>query len=308
MPIEQTRFDEILPLELLAHQVVEGFITGMHKSPFHGFSVEFAEHRLYNQGESVKHIDWKLFGRTDRMYTKRFEEETNLRCQIILDGSSSMFFPVIKKPSLENLDKMAFSVYAAAALIQLLHKQRDATGLSIFTNEIKLHTEAHSSQVHKKYLFSQLNALLERDIETTGNTTYAAKALHEISESIHKRSLVIVLSDMFDSIGEEELFSALQHLKHNKHEVILFHVSDKKAEIDFSYDNKPYKFVDLETGEEIKIRPHEVRSEYRARLGSYLEELTKRCAQYQIELIEADINSGFRQILLPFLLKRMKML
>lgn len=306
MSLEQTRFDDLLPLELLAHQVVEGFITGMHKSPFHGFSVEFAEHRLYNQGESVKHIDWKLYGRTDRLYTKRFEEETNLRCQIIIDGSSSMYFPVIKNPTLDNLDKMAFSVFASAALIQLLQKQRDATGLSVFIDEVNLHTESRSSQVHRKFLFSRLNELLVRDKVTMGNTTRAAKALHQIAENIHKRSLVVIFSDMFDSEAGEDLFSALQHLKHNKHEVILFHVSDKKAELDFSYDNRPYKFVDLETGEEIKIRPHEVRDAYKSRIGSYLDELVKRCAQYRIELVEADINLGFRQVLLPFLVKRMK--
>ncbi len=308
MPIEQARFDELLPLELLAHQVVEGFITGMHKSPFHGFSVEFAEHRLYNQGESVKHIDWKLYGRTDRMYVKRYEEETNLRCQIIIDGSSSMYYPLIDKPSLEQMDKMTFSVYASAAIIQLLHRQRDAAGLSIFTDHINLHTEAHSNQVHRKHLFTKLNELVEKGVTKTGKATRAAEALHEIADNIHKRSLVIVFSDMFDHGFDADLFSALQHLKHNKHEVILFHVTDKKAEIDFSFDNKPYKFIDLESGEEIKIRPHEIRDEYIARIANFRSELMKRCAQYHIEFVEADINLGFKQILLPFLLKRMKMM
>ncbi len=308
MPIEQARFDELLPLELLAHQVVEGFITGMHKSPFHGFSVEFAEHRLYNQGESVKHIDWKLYGRTDRMYVKRFEEETNLRCQIIIDGSSSMYYPLIDKPSLEQMDKMTFAVYASAAIIQLLHRQRDASGLSIFTDRINLHTEAHSNLVHRKYLFSRLNELVEKGVTKTGKSTRAAEALHEVADNIHKRSLVILFSDMFDHGFDADLFSALQHLKHNKHEVILFHVTDKKAEIDFSFDNKPYKFIDLESGEEIKIRPHEIRDEYIARIANFRSELMKRCAQYRIEFVEADISLGFKQILLPFLLKRMKMM
>ncbi len=309
MPVEQARFDELLPLELLAHQVVEGFITGMHKSPFHGFSVEFAEHRLYNQGESVKHIDWKLYSRTDRMYVKRFEEETNLRCQIVIDGSSSMYYPMHGKTSLDNMDKMTFSVYAAAAVIQLLHRQRDASGLSIFTDHIKLHTEAHSNLVHRKFLFTRLNELIEKkESDKTGETTRAAKALHEVADNIHKRSLVIIFSDMFDNTIDEELFSALQHLKHNKHEVILFHVTDKRAEIDFSFDNKPYKFVDLESGEEIKIRPHEIRDTYIQRLDSFKTELMRRCAQYHIEFVEADINLGFKQILLPFFLKRMKMM
>lgn len=308
MPIEQVRFEELTSLELLARQVVEGFITGMHKSPFHGFSVEFAEHRLYNQGESVKHIDWKLFGRTDRMYVKRFEEETNLRCQIVIDGSSSMYYPAITNPSLENLDKISFSVYAAAAVIQLLHKQRDASGLSIFTDEVAVHTEAHSNLVHRKFLYLKLNELLEYRKEKNGKQTRAALALHQIAENIHKRSLVVIFSDMFDSGFDEELFSALQHLKHNKHDVILFHVTDKKSEVDFAFDNKPYKFIDLETGEELKIRPQEIKDEYIIRVAKFRSELLKRCAQYQIEFVDANINEGFKQILLPFLLKRMKMM
>jgi len=306
--IEQARFEELLPLELLAHQVVEGFITGLHKGPFHGFSVEFAEHRLYNQGESVKHIDWKLFGRTDRMYVKRYEEETNLRCQIVIDGSSSMYYPLIDKPTLEKMDKMTFSVYASAAIIQLLHRQRDASGLSIFTDEIKVHTEAHSNNVHRKFLYTRLNELIDSGEQKTGRHTRAAGALHQIADNIHKRSLVIIFSDMFDSGIDNDLFSALQHLKHNKHEVILFHVTDKGAEIDFLFDNKPYKFIDLESEEEIKLRPHEIREEYIRRMENFRAELLHRCAQYRIEFVEADINMGFKQILLPFLLKRMKML
>lgn len=306
--IESARFEELLPLELLAHQVVEGFITGLHKSPFHGFSVEFAEHRLYNQGESVKHIDWKLYGRTDRLYVKRFEEETNLRCQLVIDGSSSMYYPLIEKPSINKLDKMTFSVYAAAAIIQLLHRQRDASGLSIFTDDVKVHTEAHSNMVHRKFLYSRLNELIEGVKDKTGRSTRAASALHQIAENIHKRSMVIIFSDMFDNAFDADLFSALQHLKHNKHEVILFHVTDKKAELDFAFDNKPYKFIDLESGEEIKIRPQEIRESYVKRIEEFKSELVKRCAQYRIEFVEADINLGFRQILLPFLLKRMKML
>lgn len=307
MPIEQVRFEEMLPLELLAHQVVEGFITGLHKSPFHGFSVEFAEHRLYNQGESVKHIDWKLYGRTDRMYVKRYEEETNLRCQIVIDGSSSMYYPLIDKPTLEKPDKMTFSVYAAAAIIQLLQRQRDAAGLSIFDDHIKVHTEAHSNLVHRKFLFTKLNDLIDKGQEKKGMLTRASEALHEIADNIHKRSLVIIFSDMFDNGFDANLFSSLQHLKHNKHEVILFHVTDKKAEVDFSFDNKPYKFIDLESGEEIKIKPQEIREDYIRRVSDFRSELIRRCAQYHIEFVEADINLGFKQILLPFLLKRMKM-
>ena len=306
--IDQSGFEDLSPLELLARQVVEGFITGLHKSPFHGFSVEFAEHRLYNQGESVKHIDWKLYGRTDRMYVKKYEEETNLRCQIVIDGSSSMYYPLKDKPSPEDPDKMTFSVYSAAAIMYLLRRQRDASGLSIFNDEVVLHTGAHSSQVHQKRLYKELEHLLDAPENKSGKTTSAAGALHQIADNIHKRSLVVIFSDMLDSdASREELFPALQHLRHNKHEVILFHVADKKHEIDFAFDNKPYRFIDMESGEEVKIRPNEVRAGYREQMNSFKSELYLRCAQYHIDLVEADINLGYKQILLPYLLKRVKM-
>jgi uncharacterized protein (DUF58 family) len=306
--IDQARFDDFSPLEILARQVVEGFITGLHKSPFHGFSVEFAEHRLYNQGESVKHIDWKLFGRTDKMFVKRYEEETNLRCQIVIDGSSSMYFPMKDSASPEAANKMAFSVYSAAALIFLLRKQRDAAGLSIFTDEVYLHTQAHSNATHHKYLYGEMEKLLNPIAEVKGKYTSAAKALHQIADNIHKRSLVVIFSDMLDSSeARDELFPALQHLRHNKHEVILFHVYDKEHELDFAYDNKPYRFVDLESGEELKIKPHEIRAGYKDCMQAFKSELAIKCAGYHIDLVEADINQGYKQVLLPYLLKRVRM-
>ena len=306
--IDPSRFDVFSPLELLARQVVEGFITGLHKSPFHGFSVEFAEHRLYNEGESVKNIDWKLYGRTDRLYVKRYEEETNLRCQIVIDGSSSMYYPLKDKPTPEDPDKMSFSVYSAAALMYLLRRQRDAAGLSVFTDSLELHTKAHSNLVHSKYLYKELEKLLNDTSRKQGKTTSAAQALHQIADNIHKRSLVIIFSDMMDNEdSNDQLFPALQHLKHNKHEVILFHVNDKKHEIDFSFDNKPYRFIDMESGEEVKVRPNEIREGYRAHMQSFKSELIMKCAQYQIDLVEADIASGYRQVLLPYLLKRVRM-
>lgn len=306
--IDQARFDEFSPLELLAHQVVEGFITGMHKSPFHGFSVEFAEHRLYNQGESVKHIDWKLFSRTDKMFVKRYEEETNLRCQIVIDGSASMYFPAKESRAAGESDKMTFSVHAAAAIMYLLRKQRDAAGLSIFTEEVGLHTEAHSNTVHQKYLYAEMEKLMNPPADINGRRTSAAKALHQIADNIHKRSLVIIFSDMLDnSESAEALFPALQHLRHNKHEVILFHVYDKHHELEFAYDNKPYRFVDMETGEELKVKPHEIRSGYQQRMKAFKTELAAKCAGYHIDLVEADINLGYKQVLLPYLLKRVRL-
>ncbi|HPK05552.1 MAG TPA: DUF58 domain-containing protein, partial [Bacteroidales bacterium] len=284
------------------------FIIGLHKSPFHGFSVEFAEHRLYNSGESTRHIDWKLFGRTDRMYVKRFEEETNLRCQIIIDHSSSMYYPLIEKPKPENPNKITFSVYAAAALLYMLKKQRDAFGLSIFSDKIENHIQPRSSSVHHKYLMTLLGGLLKENAVKEKRTTSAAEILHQLAESMHKRSLVVIFSDMMESQGNPDVvFSALQHLKHNKHEVILFHTVDRSTEIDFSFSNRPYRFVDLETGDDIKLLPSEVRNEYLKTMQQFSHELKMRCGQYGIDFVEADVKQGFRQILLPYLLKREKM-
>jgi uncharacterized protein (DUF58 family) len=302
------RLQQYGSLEFIAKQVVEGFMVGLHKSPFHGFSVEFAEHRLYNQGESIKHIDWKLFGRTDKLFVKRYEEETNLRCQIILDVSSSMYFPVKEKLSIDNPNKITFSVYAAAAIIYLLKKQRDAFGLSLFSEKVEIHTPSKTSSIHQNYIYGELEKLLPQQDTSIRKNTSATKALHEIAEKLHKRSLIIVFSDMLDSHATaEELLSALQHLKHNKHEVILFHVLDQQKEIDFDFENRPYKFVDMESGKEIKVSPNEVKESYRKVVSEAKELLKLKCGQYKIDFIEADINKGFDQILLPYLLKREKL-
>jgi uncharacterized protein (DUF58 family) len=306
--IEQSRLQQFGSLEFIAKQVVEGFITGLHKSPFHGFSVEFAEHRQYNMGESIKNIDWKLFGRTDRLYVKKYEEETNLRCQIFIDNSSSMYYPVLDKPTLMNPNKITFSVYVAASLIYLFRKQRDAAGISIFSDSVELHTQSKSSSIHHKYLYSELEKMLVPIHPDKQKKTSAAAALHELAERIHKRSLVIVLSDMFDNSAQaDDLFSSLQHLRHNKHEVVVFHVVDKSKELDFSFENRPYRFIDLETGEDLKVFPAKVREQYTEAIGKYKQELKLRCGQYHIDFVEADIHAGFEHVLLPYLVKRGKM-
>jgi uncharacterized protein (DUF58 family) len=292
-------------LEVIARQVVEGFITGLHKSPFHGFSVEFAEHRLYNTGESTKHIDWKLYARSDKLFVKKFEEETNLRCQLVIDNSSSMYFPVQEKLNIEHPNKILFSIYSAAVLMYLLRKQRDAVGLSIFSDKLETQTAARSSSLHQKLLYYELEKILHSYQPDTRRPTMAADALHEIAEKLHKRSLVVIFSDMMESQKEvSELFAAMQHLRHNKHEVILFHVTDKKKEYEFDYDNRPYKFIDMENGEELKIHPSEVRQQYTEAIKKYRDELHSRCMQYRIDFVEADINHGFDQVLVPYILKR----
>lgn len=294
-------------LEILARQVVEGFIIGLHKSPFHGFSVEFAEHRLYNPGEPTKNIDWKVFARTDRLYTKRFEEETNLRCQLVMDCSSSMNFPYQKQPDLAHPgNKFVFSAQACAALMLLLRKQRDAFGLTLFEESIITHTAIKSSTPHYKQLLQHLEQQFREN--AISRKTNAASTLHELAEKLHRRSLVIIFSDMFEKMDDEhELFQALRHIKHNKHEVILFHTIDKSLEVDFAYQDRPYEFIDIETGESVKVQAGQVKAIYQEQIKKYIHHLKSKCLQYKIDFIEADIHKGYRQILLPYLVKRSKM-
>ncbi|MBC7407500.1 MAG: DUF58 domain-containing protein [Arcicella sp.] len=287
-------------VEFLAKQMVEGFITGLHKSPFHGFSVEFAEHRLYNTGESTRHIDWKVFAKTDRLYTKRYEEETNLRCHLLIDTSSSMYYPE------KNNGKITFSAMAAAALAYMLQKQKDAISLTTFSSEIEIQTPVKSTHSHIHKIFLDLETILQKP--KTNKKTAVADVIHQIAERIHKRSLVVIFSDMFDNINEsEKMFSALQHLKHNLHEVLIFHVTDKKTESDFEFEDRPYEFIDLETNERIKLNPSQVKVDYRKTLQQFYQELKLRCGQYKIDFIEADIAEGFEPIMSAYLVKRGKM-
>ena len=300
------QFQQFDNLEFISKEVVEGFITGLHRSPFHGFSVEFAEHRLYNTGESTKHLDWKLFARTDRLFVKQYEEETNLRCQLVIDNSSSMLFPFEKGKAVQ-MNKLAFSVYSAAAIIYLLRKQRDAVGLSLFSDDIEFHSEARLSSVHIDLLYSQLGALLRQEHAQLHKKTNTVDALHMIAENIHKRSLVILFSDLMEQENTDDLFEALQHMKYNKHEVLLFHVTDHRQEKEFDFRNQPYRFVDLETGEHLRFSPHDLKKNYEKAMTDYFEEMRVRCGQYHIDLAEADINEDFKQVLFTYLLKRKRL-
>ena len=306
--ISQKELKTIENLEFFARQVVEGFITGLHKSPYHGFSVEFAEHRLYNAGESIRHIDWKLFARTDKLFVKRFEEETNLRCQLVIDRSSSMHFPVQKKLNAQAPNKIGFSILAAAALMNLFKRQRDAVGLSVFSDKVQIHTRTKTSAAHHKRLLWELESLAEPFNEKLKESTSAVEALHEIAERIHQRSLVVLFSDLMDTQEHsEDLFSALQHLKYNKHEVIVFHVVDRARELNFDFDSRLHKFVDLETGEELKVNPVELQDEYVKQMSAFEQELKVRCGQYKIDFVPVDCTQGFEPVLLSYLLKRKKL-
>ncbi len=294
-------------LELLADQVVEGFISGIHKSPFHGFSAEFAEHKIYNNGESTKHIDWKLFAKTDKLYTKRYEEETNLRCHMILDNSASMYYPEIKDISLDNLNKIGFAVLAIAALMNVLKKQRDAVGLSVFSDNYDYYAPEKGSERHFQMLLAKLNEIgtSQQPAKETNTYTY----LHQIAEKIKRRSLIFLFTDMFQTEKEDsELFEALRHLKYNKHEVVLFHLMDKEREFHFNFENTPKRFLDVETGEYLDLYSDNIKEAYEKKITDFYTDIKLKCAQYRMKYVEVDINGDFSTILNTFLVERSKFL
>ncbi len=298
-------FDESIGfgnLELLAKQVVEGFLTGLHKSPFHGFSVEFAEHRLYNEGNSIKNIDWKLFARTDKLFVKRFEEETNLRCHILIDQSSSMYYPE------KGINKLQFSALATACIINLLKRQRDAFGVTLFDEDIKFHSPAKSTTSHQKFLLNELSKALADTKENTKTNLIAN--LHAIADKIPKRSFVILFTDMFSSDADDDylddVFMALQRLKFAKIEIMIFNVNEQKHELDFDFKNRPYNFIDVESGENLKLNPLQFKQVYLEKIKGFKEKLISKCAQFEINLVDAPIEEGFYPILKAWLLARAK--
>jgi len=292
-------------LELLAKQVVEGFIAGMHKSPFHGFSAEFAEHKIYNQGESTKHIDWKLYAKTDKLYTKRYDEETNLRCHLIVDNSSSMHYPKIKDLSINQLNKIAFSALASASIMHILKKQRDAVGLSIYSDAYDYYSPEKGSERHHQMLLHQLSDTIRTKSVNKQTETYTY--LHQIAEKIHRRSLVFLFTDMFQTETDDvKLFDALRHLKHNKHEVVLFHVVDKDKELSFNFDNTPKRFIDVETNASIDLYPDAIQENYSTAVKTYFKNLKLKCTQYRIKYVECDINLNFDKVLETYMIERNK--
>jgi uncharacterized protein (DUF58 family) len=300
---EDQQIRHLANLELLARQVVEGFITGLHQSPFHGFSVEFAEHRLYNNGESVKNIDWKLLARTDKLFVKQFEEETNLRCYLLLDTSSSMNFPD------KGINKLQFSVYAIASLMYLFKKQRDAFSLCLFSDKIDWMSQVKSTSAHLFHLYAALEKVYNQP--KTNTATNITQVLHQLAGQVHQRSMVIIFSDMLEnSLNPEKLqalFAAIQHLKYSKHEVVIFNVLDKHRELDFMFDNRPHQFIDMESGEQVKVHPGKIRESYLAALAQYHHQLQLKCAQYHIDLVDAHIEDGYNDVLRSYLIKRNKM-
>ena len=293
-------------LELLAKQVVEGFITGMHKSPFHGFSVEFAEHRLYNKGESTRHIDWKMYAKTDKLFVKRYEEETNLRSHIIIDNSASMHFPTIDNITIEKYNKIGFTAIATAALLEILKRQRDAFGLSIYSDKNDYYAPAKGNEKHRRMLLNQLSNITTKKTDKRTNTY---TVLHQIADKIHRRSLIFLFTDMLQADKDDEaLFAALRHLKYNKHEVVLFHVFDGKLEYNFDYDQAPKKFVDVETGEQINLFADSLKEDYKINVKNFFNTLKLKCLQYKIDYVPVDIRESFDKVLTSYFISRNRFL
>jgi uncharacterized protein (DUF58 family) len=303
--IDRNLSEPLSGLEWMAKQAVEGFITGLHKSPFHGFSVEFAEHRLYNTGDSLKHLDWKLLARTDKMFLKRYEEETNLRCHVLLDVSASMLFP-------ENKDantKLKFSIFSVAILFELFKRQRDAIGLSLFDDHLLFQSKASGSPAHLERMYSKLEELLESKVDKiTPVKTKMTEVLHQMAEEMPRRSLVVIFSDMLDFSGDREgVYAALQHLRFNKHEVVIFHVVESESEELLNLENRPYTFIDPETLQEIKVNPATVQAEYQQKWAKWRAEWSLKCNQLQIDWMDVNIANGFQDVMQTYLLKRQKM-
>ncbi len=286
-------------LELLTRQVMEGFIIGLHRSPFHGFSAEFAEHRLYNAGEPLRHVDWKVFGRTDKLFSKRFEEETNLRCCIAIDESASMAFP----ENSVHVTKYQFALVAAGALLQLLRRQLDAASLGFFTDDVHQLTAARSAPRHYQQLISMLENRLHQP--PTGRSTSIGASLHALADRLPRRSLVVVFTDTLEAdnnlLGVQD---ALQHLRFNKHEVIVFQVLDGQKERQFAFENRPYEFVDPETGETVRVQAAQAREAYLQALNSHLAQLRNYTLQNRIDLAEVDIAEPVEDVLRRFLARR----
>lgn len=307
MQFELPQEYEFGSLEWLSRQMMEGFVTGLHKSPFHGFSVEFSEHAMYNPGESTRHIDWKLYGKTDRLYTKKYEEETNLKCRILIDTSGSMRYPLREEVNPRYPNKLQFSLLSAAMLYQLMRKQRDAFGLSLFDESVHFESEMASTQRHHRFLMSKLEEML-RSNTAVGTSANIAQSLHRVADTQSKRSLVIVFSDFFcaDVSEENALFDSLQHLTHNKHDVILYQVADHRTEWELEFGTEPYRMIGLEGEGELKLTPEEVKELYQKEVSRFRERFFTACLQWGIDAVEADIQSDYKKVLQQLLLKRQK--
>lgn len=288
-------------MELRARLIVEGFITGMHKSPYHGFSVEFAEHRPYNPGDELRHVDWKVFAKTDRHYVKQYEEETNLRHYVVLDTSASMRYR-----HAAGLSKLEYGAYLAAGLHYLMVRQRDATGLVAFDERVHTLLPPKSTHGYLRNLLAKLEELVQTaPPKGAAQRTSAAAALHEVAERIARRSLVVVVTDLFENVAaHDDLLKALQHLRYRGHEVLVFHVLESETERAFRFPDVPMLFRDVETGEEITLQPAQLREHYEEAVKAFAERFRRRCREYNVDFVELDTAQPYDRALMAYLNKR----
>jgi uncharacterized protein (DUF58 family) len=281
-------------LELIAKFIVEGFLVGLHKSPYHGFSVEFSEHRQYMPGDNIRDIDWKVYGRTNRFYIKQYEEETNLKAYLILDISGSMGYASNK------ISKIQYATYLAAALSYLLIKQRDAVGLATFSNKIHRFLPPKSTSGYLQFILKELN-----EIKLERRTTNVSETLHELAEKIKRRGLIILLTEFLYE-EPEKILQGLKHFRHYDHEILVFNILDPQDKLfDFKQD---VTFVDMETGEKVKTQPFFLRERYRQRIDEFYDTLQKECRNFQIDFQNLLTDEPFDRALIRYMLKRKKMI
>ncbi len=303
MLITPELLSQMAPLELKARQIVEGFIAGLHKSPYYGFSVEFAEHRPYNPGDELKHIDWKVYAKTERYYVKQYEEETNLRAYVMLDTSSSMLYKFHS-----DWTKLRYGIHYAAALMHLMHRQRDATGFIPFDQEIRQFIPAKSSYSHLRMIFTEMEKMLEEESADQQRKTATAQVIHEVAERLNHRSLVIILSDLFENVSQhEELLSSLKHLRHRNHEVLLFNVLEEQSERELDLPDRKFRLQDMETGEQMEVIPSQVREDYQRKVAEYTHQFKMACSEASIDYEQLDTQGDFDRSLLAYLNKRKRL-
>lgn len=274
-----------------AKQIVEGFMIGLHKSPYHGFSVEFSEHRAYNPGDSANLIDWKLYARSNRYYVKRYEEETNLRCKIIVDQSASMQY------GKNSNTKIEYAKLLAASLSYLMINQQDAVGIASYSENLAINIEPKASKSYLKIILDKLFSL------KADGKTQTAKALNVIAERINKRGLVIIISDFLDNA--EEIINGLKHFKHKKQEIIVFNIADEH-ERDFNFKGFT-EFIDSETNEKIQVQPWQIKKEYLKNIEEHQNYLKQKCYENKIEYNKIYTDTPFEEALLSYLSKRKKL-
>ncbi|MDZ7716140.1 MAG: DUF58 domain-containing protein [Balneolaceae bacterium] len=305
MLLKPNLLSQLAPLELRARKIVEGFISGLHKSPYHGFSVEFAEHRPYNPGDDIKHVDWKVYAKTERYYVKKYEAETNLRCYVMLDTSSSMYYKYFAEWS-----KLRYGINFGAALMYLMNRQRDACGLITFSDKVERFIPAKSSYSHLRLIFGELEQRLEEEEEKSPKKkkTAAAEVIHEIAERLKHRSLVVLITDLFeDAERHDDLVSSLKHLRHRNHEVLLFNVMEHKSERELDFPDRRFMMEDVETGSQMEVMPAQVREAYKEKVAEFTHRFKMACSEFKIDFEELDTQQAFDLALLAYLNKRKKL-